>query len=649
MTFRYSLIGITGVAFFLTLFSLSVAAQTNQWKPIDPAMLAVKAPQVEKDADAEALLWEVYVYDAGFHTEYNHYLRIKIFTERGKESQKQIDLPYSRRVKIDDIAGRTIKPDGTIVELKKDEIFDREVVRFGKVKVKSFAMPAVEPGAIIEYRWKQTCLDRLAHNVALQFQRNIPVQTVRYFIKPLRNIAHPMNSVPFRVPTDAKFSKESNGYHKIELANLPAYHEEPDAPPEANLRSWMLIYYGPNINQTQQMYWHDNGKTIFEEIKGDIKPNNAVKAAALTAVGDAVTTEQKIERLARFCSERIKNIDEDIFGLTEEQRRAANETHSPAHTLKQGYGGSADINFLFGAMAVAVGLEVRMAMISDRSKFYFTPELLNIHFIRTLGIAVKVGENWRFVDSASRHLPVGMMPWIHEGVYALILDPKEPFFVVTAHSAPEKSREHAKARLRLYEDGTITGEVWIEYSGHRAGQIIENLNEHTPAERERILTEGIKSRLPGAEVSEMKIDLSRDPNKPASYSYKIKVAGYAKRNDKQIFLQPSFFQKGIPPRFTANSRQYDLYFDYGYLEEADVMIDLPPGYTLENAESPASFPLANVGNYQVEIAHDKDTNSLIYRRKFKFGALFIPKQYYADLKKLLDLVHQMDNHRLTLR
>ena len=35
----------------------------DDWKPIDPADLASKTPVVEKDADAEALFWEVHVDD----------------------------------------------------------------------------------------------------------------------------------------------------------------------------------------------------------------------------------------------------------------------------------------------------------------------------------------------------------------------------------------------------------------------------------------------------------------------------------------------------------------------------------------------------------------------------------------------------------
>ena len=45
-------------------------------------------------------------------------------------------------------------------------------------------MPSVEPGVIIEYRWKEIRPNQLANNVRLQFQREIPVQFVKYYLKP---------------------------------------------------------------------------------------------------------------------------------------------------------------------------------------------------------------------------------------------------------------------------------------------------------------------------------------------------------------------------------------------------------------------------------------------------------------------------------
>src|SRR5690349_14056714 len=128
-------------------------ADKEEWKPVDPAQLMMKSPVVEKDADAEALFWEIKVEDevegSTPRTVLSNYIRIKIFTERGRESQSKIEIKYAKGDKVTDIAGRTIKADGSILELKKDSIFERNLVKVGgkKIDAKTFAMPGVEPGA----------------------------------------------------------------------------------------------------------------------------------------------------------------------------------------------------------------------------------------------------------------------------------------------------------------------------------------------------------------------------------------------------------------------------------------------------------------------------------------------------------------------
>ena len=54
----------------------------------DPADLASKTPLVDKEADAEAIFWEVRIDDgAADELVFTNYVRVKVFNERGKESQ----------------------------------------------------------------------------------------------------------------------------------------------------------------------------------------------------------------------------------------------------------------------------------------------------------------------------------------------------------------------------------------------------------------------------------------------------------------------------------------------------------------------------------------------------------------------------------
>ena len=180
----------------LTLMPVRAGAQPPRpmtWKPVTPADLAVTAPVVDPKADAEALLWEVRVFDEmqrsvdDPQTVFENYLRVKIFTERGKDNFSTVDLPYTSDVEINNVAARTIAPDGTITELKRSDIYQRTVLKTNDVKVKamSFAVPSIAVGSIVEYHWREVHRDSLAVNLVLPFSRDIPVQVVRYYIRPL--------------------------------------------------------------------------------------------------------------------------------------------------------------------------------------------------------------------------------------------------------------------------------------------------------------------------------------------------------------------------------------------------------------------------------------------------------------------------------
>lgn len=638
------------LSLLLSLICLgSVAAYAQQWKPLDPAHVALKAPIVEKDADAEALLWEVYINDNTDTTEYTHLLRVKIFTERGKDTQSKIDIPYLKGVGIKDVAGRTIKPDGTIIELKKDAVFDREVIKFGgfKLRSKSFAMPGVEPGAIIEYRWRE--ISATSDNyLRLYFQREIPVQVVRYYLKPLAGAMYPMKTVTFQ-GTSSNFVKDKDGFFRTEMTNVPAYREESRMPPPDQVRTWMLVYYAPDVRKDPATYWRDLGRQYAEVAKEFMKVNDDIRRVATETIGDATTPEQKLERLFNFCRTKIKNVNDDASGFTEEQLRKLKDNNSPADTLKRGYGTGTDIDFLFAALAQAAGFEARYAKLGDRSRKFFDPNFTNPYFMRAYNIAVKVGDQWRFFDPASTYVPFGMLRWQEEGIQALVCDSKEPVMVRTQLSPADQSRIRRTARLKLTDDGTLEGQVRVEYTGHFAVSMKEEYDDETAEQRETKLRDAVKERLSSAEVSNLKIEHPQDPLKPFVYSYTLRVPGYAERTGKRMFLQPAFFQKGIGQMFATSTRQNDVYFHFPWLEEDLVMMDLPEGYALENADQPSDLGFGELGHYKVNIGVTQDQRILQYKRELRFEGMMFPKSSYTALKSAFDTVHKSDNHALTFK
>lgn len=655
---RCFLLLLVAVCFALCAFVQALAGG-DDWRAIDPAELSSKTPVVEKDADAEALLWEVRVSDevdgGDVRTVLSHYVRIKIFTERGRESQSKIDIPYLANWTISDIAARTVTPDNRIVLLKKDDVFERTIVRANgvKIKAKSFAMPGVEPGSIIEYRWREVRRNRLANYIRLQFQRDVPTQLVKYYVKPLSlpDFPYGMRMQPFH-GRNTPFVKEKNGFYSTTMEKVPAFHEEPRMPPEDQVRPWMLVYYTEDTKLAPDQYWKEKGKEFYEVFKSRTRMSDDVKKAAADAIGDAATPDQKIERLFEFCRSKIKNINDDASGMTEEERAKWKENKSPADTLKRGMGTGQNIDFLFATMAIAAGFDVHMANLGDRSDIFFDPGFPDDYFLRAYDIAIRVGDTWRFYDPASTYVQYGMLRWQEEGGNALIADPKEPTWVMTPISPPERSLENRMGKFRLLEDGTLEGDVRIEYTGHLGFDKKEYNDDDSPAQREETLRDSIKARMSTAEVSDIKIENVTDPIKPFVYEYHVRVPGYAQRTGKRLFLQPAFFQHGLGPMFTPSQRRHPIYFNYPWSEKDELAIELPAGFALDNADRPAPFASAKISRYQVNLGVTSDGRKLKFGREFFFGGggnILFPESSYAPLKGLFDALHQNDQHTITLK
>ena len=641
-------------ATLLLLTSFFNLAQADDWKPLDPAHMALKEPVVEKDADAECLLWEVKIKDEeDARTVTWHYLRVKIFTERGKEKHGTVELPYASDTRITDIAARTIKPDGSIVDLKKDAVFDRTIVKQGRLKVnaKSFAMPAVEPGVIIEYRYREET--DLSAYLRLDFHQDIPVHRVRYLIKPYtsRTFPYGMRSIPFHGQFP-KYVKEKDGFFSTELTNVPALQDEPYMPPEKQVGPWILVYYSEDRKLTPDSYWKEYGRELYEATRQMMKVNDEIKKAAAAAIGDETDPDKKLERLYSFCKTKIKNVDNDGSGLSGSQRNKVKENKSPSDTLKRGVGDTIDIDMLFAALSSAAGFDVRYSRLADRSDIFFYPDLADRYFLRTYDVAIKVGDQWRFFSPGSSYTTYGMLFWWEEGNHALVADPKEPFFVLTGISGPDKTSEKRTGNFSLTPEGELEGDVRIEYTGHFAIDKKQFNDEDSPQQREETLTELIRKRLSTAELSDIKIENVTDPSRPFVYSFHIKVPGYAQKTGRRLFVQPAFFQKGVSSLFSNSQRRYQIYFPHPWSESDDVTIKLPEGYVLDNADAPGPFTITNVGEYGVKIFSVDGGKALQYKRSFKFGTdklMLFPVESYPRMKDIFDTIHQRDSHTISLK
>jgi hypothetical protein len=657
---------VTSIAVCLVLCVFGTVRAGDEWRAVTQEELALKTPKVDPDADAEALFWEVRIDDSSSEDlAMQHYVRVKIFTDRGRENFSKVDIPFTKGMKIKDIAARVIKADGTIVEIKKEDIFEREIVKASgvKVKAKSFAIPNLEPGVIFEYRYREVISDSGAAGMRLRFQRDVPVQTLSYYYKPYNKKKPDYQSFNFN---DTKFVEDQKGFWVATRINVPAMKEEPRMPPQDTVFPWMLLQtVRLNIVENSMFtitisikdpsnpigYWTAVGTDKSFLAKFMNKPDKEIKKAAEEITAGAATPEAKLQKLYEFCQTQIKNTTYDPT-LTDEQRKKLPENKSMGDVLKHKSGSAQFVDMLFGALSNSLGYETRIAFSGNRNEMFFKPTMTNESFIHPAAIAVKVGDGWKFFNPGVAFLPSGMLIWYEEGVWALLVSEKEFLWVETPYTDVKKTMAKRNGKFKLLEDGTLEGDVTIEYDGHAALTYrLENYDD-SANQREENLKAEITRRLSTGDISNIKIENVMDATKPLKESFHIRVPSYAQKTGKRLFLQPSFFEYGEPALFSSAARKFDVYFHYSWTEDDDIEIDLPAGFDLDNAEKPAPFGAGAISQYEMKIGVTSDHKTLVTHRKFFFGGgdhVLFPQTSYAQVKNLFDLLHKNDEHTITLK
>ncbi len=634
-------------------------ANADPWGEIDPADLQLTKPRVTPDADAEALLWEITVEDALrgdlFHSRITHYLRIKVFNDRGRDSQSRVDIPYGEGVEIEDLAARTIRPDGSRVDLKGNAIFDRVIAKGQGVKIraKSLAFPAVETGSILEYRWTYSSSGRLTHNLKVDLQRDIPVETIHLRVKPFvfpdHEYAMRMQAFNAEVP---KSTPAADGFLETTMKDMPAFVEEPFMPPERQSKAWVAFYYASRTQPTPAEFWNDIGIRAYNESAIPRQVTRDLKAEARAAVRDAAVPEAELGTLCEFCRAKIRNISDDASGLTDTERSKIPENRSPEETLKRATGTADDINELFATLATALGADARLVYLADRRESLFSRDRMLVGELSRTCVAVHGYGTWNFFDPGDPHVPCGMLPWWEQGEDALMTDEAAPWFETTPLSSPELSLTKCTATLRLEEDGTLEGDARSEYWGLAGASVKEEYDDVSAAAREESVREGAKARLGGADITQIAMEHIQDSVFPVVVSYHVRAPRYAQKTGTRIFLEPAYFEHGRAAYFPTRDRRYAISFPYPWHDQDSLTIALPPGWEIEAADLPAPIESADLGRYESRLRAGAGGDRLTFQRSLVVagkGAVALPRETYPALKDFFDRVREADGRLVSLR
>ncbi|HET9741720.1 MAG TPA: DUF3857 domain-containing protein [Terriglobales bacterium] len=592
--------------------------------------------------------------DRGQTAHENDFMRIKILTEEGRK-YADVEIPFNKSGgnNVGNIHGRTIRPDGTAVEYQ-GKVFEKAIVKAKGVKymAKTFTLPDVEIGSIIEYSYTLDLSENILYDSQWILSDELFTKSASFSLKPYTN-----DMVPFYcrwswhdLPAGSEPPKEGPDHVvRLEVHNVPAFQSEDYMPPENELKARVdFTYSQEQLEKDPSQFWKNRGKKLNGAVESFVNKRNAMQAAVEQIVSPSDSPEAKLQKIyARV--QQLRNTSYEVEKTEQQQKRDKEEKEASnvEDVWKRGYGDERDLTWLFLGLVRAAGIEADPVIVSDRSNFFFNPAIMDAYKLDADVVLVKVNGKEIYFGPGAAFTPFGMLEWPETGVQGLRLDKNGGTWVHTTLPESNESVVERKAVLTLSDTGTLEGKLTITYTGLEGMQRrMEERNEDDAA-RKKFLEEDAKEDIPvGSEV-----DLTNKPDWSSSSSpliaeYTLKIPGWVSGAGRHAMVPVGLFSAPEKHVFEHAQRVHPIYFEYPFEKWDDVAITLPAGWQVSSLP-PAKSKDEKLIDYELKTENDKNTIHLT--RKLKVDLLMLESKYYPALRSFYEVVRSGDDQQILLQ
>jgi hypothetical protein len=286
-------------------------------------------------------------------------------------------------------------------------------------------------------------------------------------------------------------------------------------------------------------------------------------------------------------------------------------------------------------------------MVSERSKYFFNPNLMDPHKLNSNVVVVKLNGKDIFCDPGFPFTPFGMLMWSETGVQGLRLDKDGGTWIQTPIPESSASQIVRTANLTLSENGDLEGKLSITFTGIEAMERrLEERNEDE-ADRKNFLENEAKQYVPAA----IEVELTNKPEWTSSApsltaEYKLKIPGWMSGAGRRALLPVGIFSATEKNVFDHSERVHPIYFEFPSAKIDDVSISLPLGWQVSSLPS-AQDKDSKVVRYVLKAEDNKNTVHL--NRRLSVDLLLLESKYYPALRNFFELVRTGDEEQIVLQ
>jgi hypothetical protein len=650
---------------FFTLVLVLVAAISpigiihagDEWQPILPADLTLKDNPASPGANAMILyrssdVNEKYAVTVGSFIQ--DYVRKKIFTQEGTELAN-VEIPFRKESSdIKDIRARTIHPDGSIVNFE-GKPFEKVIEKRSgeKILAKTFTLPDVKPGSIIEYKYRIQFKPQALYDEDWVLSSDLYTREGHFSILPYNSSYQnfPLYFRQFGLAETVTPTKQGDGSYALTVHDIPGIWDEANMPPQRTLEARIEFYHrdeGSPPNETQDQFWSRTGKKWNDEYEHFIGKKNALapEVAKVTASGD--TPEQKLRKLYDR-AQQIRNLSmEDSKSDQENKQENLKKNNNASDVLQHGSGNAREINLTFIALARAAGFEANSVLLAPRSSGVFFPQLQDTSQLAADVVWVRADGKEYWLDPGARYFPFGILPWYETDTKGVRVSGKPSDFVTSPAPKPEDALLARQAEIAIDADGNAAGKISIDFGGQFGALRREDERKSDETGRKKSMEESIHEWLPADASFELtKLDDWDKIEQPIHVEGTVKIPNFGTAAGHRLLMPASVFVAPQPKEFHTSLRHNAVYFHFPYLESDDIKFAGPAGFKVETVPAHVGTSPDSIVVYQ--FTPTKDGNSAEVKRTLTVNVLLVEKQYYAALRNFFNTVKSNDESQIVLQ
>jgi hypothetical protein len=441
-----------GAAFFeFLLVPPRLVQASDDWLPVDPAELKMTSEPKAPGAASIFLYRQVDRDDQNFKEV--HYARIKILTEEGRKNA-DVELAFVKgEDRVDYIKARTIRPDGSIANFD-GKIFEKTIVKARGVKylAKTFTLPDVQVGSIIEYRYTSSWTDYLVYDSNWILSANLFTKHAKFSLKPNEHFS--VRWTWQMLPDGTAPPTKEGSTIRLEAYNIPAFQSEDFMPPENELKARVSFIYGSSNRETEpDKFWKAQGKKEYDDVDGFVNKRKAMEQAAGQIVSPSDSADAKLRKIYARVQQLRNTSFEKEKSDKETKREKQKENNNVEDVWKNQSGNGGELTWLFLGLVRGAGFEAYPVLVSRRNEYFFNPALMNPHQLNDSVVLVRSEGKDLYFDPGTAFTPYGYLPWSETFVRGLKLDKEGGSWVTTSIPTSSDSVVNRVADLKLSEDG----------------------------------------------------------------------------------------------------------------------------------------------------------------------------------------------------